>query len=293
MKKIAGLALSFTVSFAAILVLASAAGFLGGIAKEASLYPPARLAELSGALSGALPAAFYFALLLGINYVSRNKVFFPAAFPVLLVFALLLSFGASLLFGRLAFGSPAVPAPTVKPGLLVSVAPGNPPTQAVLFQDSPSGSRALSLPRQPLKYEAGSSRTAQIAPFGGEEDSLLAGLFADFARSAGFFRAWFDAGLVPYAVYAGALALLLISIGCLVNISFWPLANLFFGALAFRGVLALEAFLNSDEIHATLASFSGGFLPESLITPLIFCGAGILVLLYAGLVFLARGRRAE
>jgi hypothetical protein len=86
---------------------------------------------------------------------------------------------------------------------------------------------------------------------------------------------------------------LLLSLGCLVNISFWSSANLFFGALAFRGVLALENFLNQGNIREILASFAGRIINPSLINPVIFGSFSVLILLYSGLVYLAHGRMGD
>jgi hypothetical protein len=189
-----------------------------------------------------------------------------------------------------------VPTVPVQPGLVLTITPGDTPTRAVLLGAGPESARVLSLPGQALFFEPASTlyRARQVRlPFREERNGSLSGISADFAGSARVFRAWFNAGLAPFAVYAGSLSLFLVSLGCLVNISFWPLANLFFGAMAFRGALALENFLNTAETHQLLSSFAGNIIPESLVNPIIFTVLGILILLYSGLVYLARGRRSE
>jgi hypothetical protein len=162
------------------------------------------------------------------------------------------------------------------------------------MEDTGKGARIISMTKQPLYYQE--SLPYQSEPirlsFKKEIHPLLQAISGDFAKSSQFLRAWFNAGLLPFLVYSGSLSMLLISLGCLVNISFWSLANLFFGALAFRGILAFEAFLNSAGIHNLLSSFVEGLIPESLINPIIFCTLGLLILMYAGLVYLARGRRS-
>jgi hypothetical protein len=176
---------------------------------------------------------------------------------------------------------------------VLTVTPGG--TRAVLLGAAPESARVLSLPGQVLFFEPVSTsyKVRQVRlPFREERNGIL-GISADFAGSARALKAWFDAGLVPFVLYAGSLSLFLISIGCLVNISFWPLANLFFGALAFRGALTLERFLNTAETRQLLSSFAGSVIPESLISPVIFTVLGSLILLYSGLVYLARGRRSE
>ena len=299
MKNFAQLAVSFIVSFVVILVLAAAAGLLRNWAETAaSIFsgggvPGGALA----ALPAALPAALYIALLLGISYSSRQRIPYPAAFVSLLVISLGLGMAASIGLDFLEERKPfqaAVPPVPVNAGLVLTLAGGEPPTQAVLLQDKADGARILSLPEQALYFEPVSSaygiRPARL-PFREETSPLLQGIAADFDFSARVLKAWFAEGFVPYIVYAGSLSLFLVSLGCLVNISFWPLANLVFGALAFRGALALEVFLDSPEIQQLLASFAGNFIPESLISPLIFTACAVLILLYSALVYLARGRR--
>jgi hypothetical protein len=94
-------------------------------------------------------------------------------------------------------------------------------------------------------------------------------------------------------MYAGALIFLLVSLGFILKLSNWPLANLFLGCLAFRGVLAAETFLNSPEIQDLFAEFLENRLPLSYTVPLIFCVFGVMINLYTFLVFLARRRADE
>jgi hypothetical protein len=299
-KNFAKLILSFTFSFIGILILAGLAGVVRGWAETALLFPPAALPVLSALLAAALPVSFYFSLLFGISYSSRRHIPYVVSLVTLLVLSLGFAAAVSLGLSRLEKTNPpvmagtAVPAITVQPGLALTVTQDG--TRTVLLGASPESARVLSLPGQALFFEPASApyRVRQVRlPFPEERNGIVAGISADFAGSARVFRAWFDAGLVPFALYAGSLSLFLISLGCLVNISFWPLANLFFGALAFRGALALERFLNTVETNRLLSSFVGNIIPESLINPVIFTVLGSLIILYSGLVFLARGRRSE
>jgi hypothetical protein len=298
-KNLAKLILSFTFSFIAILILAGLAGLLNGWANTALLFPPAALPALSAVLAPALSISLYFSLLFGISYSSRRRIPCVVSLAVLLALSLGLATVASLGLSRLEeMNLPhlTVPAASVQPGLALTVTPGVDPTRIVLLGTTPEGARVLSLPGQTLFLEPASTsyRVRQVRlPFREERNAILSGISADFAGSARVLKAWFDAGIAPFTLYAGSLSLFLISIGCLVNISFWPLANLFFGALAFRGALALEHFLNTTETHRLLSSFAGNIIPESLINPVIFTVLGSLILLYSGLVYLARGRRSE
>jgi hypothetical protein len=306
-RNVVSLVLFVIISFAGILVLAGFAGLLQSWTDAAISFPSAGGAfsdSVSGVMAAALPAAFYFTLLLGLSYSSRRKVAYPAAFCTMFVLILALSFTVS--FGMERLSRPGIPVPFREPrtklgenGLILSLTPDTRyvnGTRAVFLAD-PGGEnspRAVSSPSSALYYqESGGSYRSVRLPFREEKSPLLAGISADFDKSARYFAAWFEAGPLAFAVYAGSLAALLLSLGCLTNISFWSLANLCFGALAFRGALALEAFLTTDGIHQLLAALVNGIVPDSLVSPCIFGALAVLILLYSLLVYLARGRRSH
>jgi len=94
-------------------------------------------------------------------------------------------------------------------------------------------------------------------------------------------------------VYVFALILLMVSLRFLFGVSRWPLANLFLGALAFRGIVALEALLNAREVNSLIDTFLTGRLSPTLITPVIFASLAVLFILYTLLVHIARPRRND
>lgn len=295
MKSLASLALFYIVSFVIILVLAGAVVLLGVWAEAAVFFPPGKTAAGSAAvLSPALPAALYLSLLAAAGYAAVRRAPYPAVLVLLVVLAAALgtaaSLGLSRLDGLVSFDMNVPSLSNGGNGLLLTVSP-DPPVQAVLLRNGED--RVLSLPEQPLLFERSPYRSPLRLPFREERISFLRGISGDFNRSGAVLKGSFQAGMIPFAVYAASLSLFLVSLGCLVNISFWPLANLFFGALAFRGVLALETFLNSEETRLILASFAGPYIPEPLINPAIFTVCAVLILLYSALVYLARGRRNE
>jgi hypothetical protein len=305
-KNFAKLVLFFCLSFTGILVLAGILGLLQEWVGLAVLFPPNREAfsvSAAAKVGAALPAAFYLSILLSLSYATRRRMVYPLVCAVILVLSFALSaagfFGLDILnqMGGLRIRAKAAPPELAKPGLMLGSSPGT--VQTVFLEDpyKPDGARVLLSRGQSgaLYYQRqANSPVSQVQlPFAGPQSRFFRGIDADFARSFRVFSAWFKEGPLTYGIYAGSLALFLLSLGCLVNISFWSLANLFFGALVFRGALALEAFLNLPDIHELLSAFAGNFIPESLINPLIFCSLGALILLYSALVYLARGRRAD
>ena len=98
---------------------------------------------------------------------------------------------------------------------------------------------------------------------------------------------------MPFLIYVLSLVFLLASFRFVMNLSVWPLANLFAGALIFRGVLALETFVNSAETGALLAPFLGNRIAPENMAPLAFCAFAVLICLYTALVFVAKRRFDE
>jgi hypothetical protein len=125
-------------------------------------------------------------------------------------------------------------------------------------------------------------------PFGDNIPWFVRSLDIDFNLSAAELRGRLGDSLFSFAVYAFSLILLLSSLRFLLDLSQWPLANLFLGALVFRLILALEAFLNSSETNTLVASFLDGRAPPMLITPLVFSALAILIMVYTLLAGIAR-----
>ena len=306
MKNVAKLVLFLSISFIVVLLFSGLITLLQGWTDEALLFPPAT--GISGGFSGktvtylesSIPVAFYLVILFGLTYAARHRIVYPAAFAVTLVFILILS-GAAY-FGLESLGKLGINV-TIKKPLAEAAKPGfvlNQGTlsgyQTVFLEDpqKPDGTAVIITEGQKFNYQSqGIPVSRTRLPIFAEKRGIFTGISRDIEHSSGVFSAWFNNGLWFYGIYAGSLAALLLSLGCLVNISFWPLANLFFGALAFRGVLALENFLNQGNIRDMLSSFAGRIVNPSLINPIIFSSLSILILLYSGLVYLARGRIAD
>jgi len=147
------------------------------------------------------------------------------------------------------------------------------------------------------RFSGGGIPLADLSPaaLDGNTPRFLQNIAADLGSSADVLRWRLGEGLSSFLLYAGSLVFMLGSLAFVLKIGAWPLASLFMGAFAFRGALALEAFLNSRETQGAIASFLQGRADLSLAVPAIFLVIGLLVHLYSLLVYLSRrkGRHAD
>jgi len=160
----------------------------------------------------------------------------------------------------------------------------------------PYGPRVVAIPDQPLQYyESTSNKNIDLPPipFGDDTPWFLRSVSIDLRLSEAQVYKRFTEGLHSYFIYVGALIFLLSSLGFAIKFSVWPLADLFLGALAFRGVLAIETFLNSAEMQEIIGSFLGNKLPVSMAVPLAFFAFGALINVYAVLVYIIKRRNAD
>ncbi|AEF83188.1 hypothetical protein [Leadbettera azotonutricia] len=302
MKNLAKLALFFSVSFVIAFLCFALLYFLALWIDAARMVSVdvEQSANLVTALGRALPAALYITILLALSYTARRKMPIPLSIIAIIVLSAIFTFGFSLgtrQIEGLNFALKSGASVRGRPGLILS----RQNNAMVLLKESGNalGPRVVSLPGRQLFYQEvpmGPNNAAlalPAMPFRDETPWFIRSMLIDFTLTAREFDDTFREGIIPFSIYAGALVFLLASLRFLLEASSWPLANLFLGALAFRGVLALDTFLGAKEINTLLVSFIGKRLPPSFITPLAFCALGILVILYTLLVHLARGRGAE
>jgi hypothetical protein len=300
MKNVARLALFFTVSFAAVFILAALVRFLH-IRIDIIRFMPPREGNLGGellaALRWALPTALYFSLLLSLSYTVRRRIFGPAAMFCLFILGSAACFGITAgAEGFSRFARRAAPPKSLgNPGLILTQA-GN----AIVLIQGPEnvwGPRVVSIPGQPLVYQetprGPDNRPISLpsAPFRTGTAWILENFIIDFSLAGGELAERFSASkddIIPFAVYICALIFLLVSLRFVLGLSNWPLANLFLGALVFRGILSMEVFLGSPEIEEILNSLLGELIPPHYTTPLIFVFLGFLICLYTLLSFFAR-----
>jgi len=300
-RKLVKLVLFYSLSFAILFLVATGLRFLvlhiewvRALSQEREVV----LVEIITAARWALSLTIYGGVLLGLSYAVRRGVFAPAAIACVALLTIGFTFGIGLLLEDWENVPPAkIPTqPLGRPGLILSnnVRPAG--TVLILLEGSakPGGSRVVATPGKPLLYQekfAGkdlSLLSLPPAPFSDNCPWFLKSLAIDFRLNAENVRRSIGAGFLPFLLYAGTLVFLLCSLMFLLKLSMWPLANLFLGCLAFRGILALELFFRTPEMQVTFDSFLQSRLPSSWVVPLIFCGVGLLAYLYSFLVYLLK-----
>jgi hypothetical protein len=297
-KKLVKLVLFYSISFAILMIVSTGLRFLA--ARAWSGTPPETvLAGLITAARWSLSLGIYGGIILGLSYIARKKVFAPLAVVFIGALSLILACVVSKGLNDWENVPPLVnPARSLGgPGLIAANNALLDGTVVVLLQGPANPEpRVVAVPGQPLLYRAefpGRDVTASPSgPFANNSPWFLQSLAIDLRLSGENLRRQFDGGPFPFLLYAGALTVLLTSCLFIFRLSAWPLANLFLGCLAFRGILALETFFNSADMQVAFDSFLENRLPVSLAVPLIFCFIGILAHLYSLLAFVA-GRRDD
>ncbi|MDR0496586.1 MAG: hypothetical protein LBH42_03125 [Treponema sp.] len=288
MKNFAKLAIFFSLTFAIFMLAAILLKFI---------YSWIDLARIVSAEDGlgedlaeaawiAISAALYFSILLSLGYSARAKV--PISLTIISITILGFAFTAGISIGieRLEAIKPAF-----KPVSPIQAEPGLILTQAdnsiVLLKESTEtrGPRLVSIPGRPLIYQEvplgpnNSILSLPALPFEDGTPWFIRSVGIDFSLCAGELKTRFEANFFYFAAYAFALILLLASLRFIMELSLWPMANVFLGALVFRLILSLEVFLNSGEISALINAFLAGRAPPLLITPLIFASGSVLIML--------------
>lgn len=256
--------------------------------------------DVVGSAWNGLPAALYMSILLTLSFSARKNIpAFSTIFCLILlgcVFTMGVSLGIERTGALKTIFRPVSPV-KAEPGLILSRAEN----VIVLLKETGDvrGPRVVSIPGQPLFYQEvpiGPNNTIIKLPamaFGQDAPWFLRSIGIDISLSAEQIKTRLAENYLYFVVYTFSLILLLSSLRFLLELSMWPLANLFLGALVFRGILALETFLNTREINTLIDSFLNGRFPALLITPLALTAFGILIILYTLLVKIARPRRGE
>jgi len=296
--KLVKLAVHFFLCFIGLFLIATGIRFLAfrlEWARLLTLQPEALQRELTAALQWALSFGLYCSIILGLCFTSREKVFAPMAILIMFVLSVGLTYFVSsgLETVESMVAKTTSTRPVGGPGLILAN-PMRPTGIAVVLLDGPSrpgGARVtIHNDRSMIYYEnfPGNETGIPLAPIGEESPWIFKSVAIDLKLCAEHLRHLYNEGLMPFLVYTGALAVLLISFLFIMNFSAWPLANFFLCCLAFRGVLSLEILLNSSDIQNFFKSYLQNYLPLSAVVPMVFCVVALLIYLYTFLVSLAR-----
>ena len=313
MKNFAKLTLYFSLSFLAFFAIAILIIFVSSWIEMARSIPvEARIGgDVADAAWKALPAAIYLSILLSLNYSAQRKMHNLFAVLCIVLLGCVFSIAASIGINRTsALGPIFKPVSPVQaePGLILSQSEN----VIVLLKESSDvrGPRLVSIPGRPFIYQElplGPNNSIIRLPalrFSEDTPWFLKSIAIDFSISSMELQKRFNGSngtnglnipkgnFLSLAAYCLSLVLLLASLRVIMELSKWPLANLFLGVLAFRGILTLETFLNSGEINALIGSFLNKRIPQEIITPVIFTALGILIIIYTLLTGLARPKRA-
>ena len=300
MKNLAKLVLFFSLTFTILLLAGILLGLLSNRVDLTRIVPVEAIPgeDAVKAAWKAFPAALYLAILLSLSYTARRKMPVPVTIVMVAILGAAFTLAVSLGMRRSEALQPVLKSVNpvrAGPGLILSRSDN----AMILLRESSfvRGPRVVSIPGRTLIYQEvplgpnSSILSLPALPFGGEVPWFIQSVGIDFSLSARELETRLETDFISFAAYALSLILLLGSMRFILGLSQWPLANLFLGALIFRGVLALETFLNAREINALVGSFLKEQAPPSFITPLVFCTLSILILLYTLLAHIARPRR--
>ncbi|MDR2739431.1 MAG: hypothetical protein LBB68_06335 [Treponema sp.] len=307
MKNIARLVLFFSFIFIIVFVLAGVFRYLQLALDAARTIPvssPIDMRESLSALQKMVPLILYISILMALSYTARRSM------PMLLaIFCTFILAGGAILGVSLGlrhlksddtlqlslFSSNQSLGENKTLGAQGLILSQGDTVMVVLGDPGKAESpRAVSIPGRPLIYQelpSGPNNTIIAlppAPFRDEGSYLMSSFLVDSALVADQFEARLDEGLIPFAIYGGALIFLLVSLRFVLGLSSWPLANLFSGALVFRGILAFQTFVDSRTIQDFILTFSDNHIDSSVISPAIFIILGLVSLLYTFLVSLIR-----
>ncbi|AEF84167.1 putative membrane protein [Treponema primitia ZAS-2] len=309
MKNIARLVLFFSLCFIIVFAVAGVLNYLqlsADAARTIPAGPPVKLAEFIATLRNIFPLLLYIIILMTLSYTVRRDIPLGVTLIGLFILAGGITLGLSLGLDTLEStgigpgglfppSRPGAPAKTMgAPGLILSQGDT---VMVVLGDPGKSGSsRVVSIPGRPLIYQevpSGPNNTILAlppAPFRNENSYLMSGILVDSTLVAKQFSSRLKQGLFPFALYGAALIFLLISLRFVLDLSSWPLANLFSGALVFRGILAFQTFIDASAIQEFILKFFDNRIEAFFISPVIFTGIGIIVLIYTLLVSFVRSQ---
>jgi hypothetical protein len=296
-KNFAKLVLLFSLSFIIIFLVTTGFRFLALRVEWAKILPAKPETSLTLILTAAhwaLSLTLFSSILFTFNYAARKSFFAPMAVITIIALSICFTFAASLALDKWEAVPPATTAGIHMGdrGVVLSNSFNRNETAVVLLNGTyePLGPRVVSVPEQPMLYyeSAGANFELPPVPFGDDTPWFLKSVSIDIRLNSEMFQKLYSQGIMSFLVYVSSLVFILCALGYMIRFSAWPLANLFIGILAFRGILACCTFFNTPESQEIMSSFLKGSFPMPYAVPLIFTGVGFLVCLYAVLVYIIR-----
>jgi hypothetical protein len=304
MKNFARLVIFFNNFFILLFLIITGIRFFfvwTGAARAIPAHIEEPFAALVATAKDSLSAVIYCSVLFSLSYSVRRAM--SSAFSIFFVLLLTVAFSSvfSLVLNRLETAESAAPVTRrtlgetgliLRSGGVTTVLTGNPADAAsprvVAMPDSPL--MLLGIP--PASAPPG-DRFPPLppAPFYSSDSRIMGVIGLDFTLASEQLFARLQSGVFFFTIYLFSLALLLSSFRFVFEISAWPLTNLFLGALLFRGILSFDVFLNSEETQNLIGFFVGHLVSHGFISPFIYTGIALLVLVYTLLAGAARGRR--
>ena len=315
MKKAAGLVINFSLTFIILFISSCFFGFLSSwidsvrvISQiphtDGAFFSSEFLAELymGGILvtsaRTAVPVSLFIAILLALNYSVVKKI--PAIISIVTIIITAGVFYTGFCIGieRVGVYGPVLTVPGSlerRQGLIVSQAD----TDFILLDESPKNNngypRVISYPDRPLLFQEASlgvNSSVLSLPLTRSVPWFIQSILVDISLTVREINNRLGQGMFSFVVFGITLIFLLASLRFLLGLSVWPFANVLIGAVAFRFVLGLVIFLQTSEVRGFLLSVSRNLIPEFLLSPVIFCVFGTLIILYTFFAFFSRRLRS-
>jgi hypothetical protein len=120
---------------------------------------------------------------------------------------------------------------------------------------------------------------------------LMGSIQAAFEQVGQQFNTRLNDSRRSFYIYAASIIFCLSCLRFVLNLSTWPLANFFLGALCFGGVLKVGSLFEQDMVRSLLLSVWIDEIPVSMLEPALFCALGFLLIVAAFIAFLIKKRR--
>ena len=302
MKNLAKLILCFSFYFIAIFFITLLMEILAYWVSMVRIIPvtAASMVNLTEFAWKAAYFSLFLSILISLSYSARKGISNITSIIAVIILALLFTGAFSIGINRSDYMRLTLQTVTPirsGPGLVLSRSDSS----IIMLRDSSQiqGPRVVSFPDEDLLYQeiplGPNNSILPLPPYqlGAENPWFIRSIDLDIKLGSLEAMNRFQDNYINFRLYILSLILLLASMRFIFNLSKWHLANLFTGALVFRGILSIGAFLNNNEVTLLIGSFLGDSIPRPAIAPLIFATIAALILLLTLLISIAKPGRQE